>query len=84
MRVCEKVSRELHCQKWLFTNVKINPINMKLITKINDNKKLRRLKRRLFQDRRALVKLLEPATGACCIYKKNGKNNHKNHNSNTK
>ena len=43
---------------------------MKLITKINDNKKLRRLKRRLFQDRRALVKLLEPATGACYIYKK--------------
>ena len=70
MRVCEKVSRELNCQKWLLTNVKLNPINMKLITKINDNKKLRRLKRRLFQDRRALVKLLEPATGACYIYKK--------------
>ena len=48
MGVYEKVSRELNCQKWLFTNVKINPINMKLITKINDNKKLRHLKRRLF------------------------------------
>lgn len=39
----KKVSKDLNCQKWLFINVKINPIKAKTnIKKIKDNIKLRR------------------------------------------
>ena len=84
MSVCEKVSRELNCQKWLFTNVKINPINMKLIAKINDKKKIKTFKKETISGPKGVSKALRTCHWSLLYIKKNGKNNHKNHNSNIK